>query len=85
MTTHNPAHPMLAPIPPTRMKKGKLVEAEEAVRLIRNGDTVATGGFVGIGFPEGIAVALEAYFLEHGKPRDLTLLYAAGQGDGAER
>ena len=32
------------------MKKQKIVSAEEAVRVIRNGDTVATGGFVGIGF-----------------------------------
>jgi acyl CoA:acetate/3-ketoacid CoA transferase len=37
---------------------------DDAVRLIRDGDTVVTGGFVGIGFPEGIAVALEALFLE---------------------
>ncbi|MCP4349003.1 MAG: acyl CoA:acetate/3-ketoacid CoA transferase [Desulfobacterales bacterium] len=67
------------------MKKGKVVSAEEAIRLIRDGDTVATGGFVGIGFPEEIAVRIEEYFLANKKPKNLTLLYAAGQGDGAER
>jgi propionate CoA-transferase len=78
-------HPMLSPTPPTRMKRGKIVSAEEAVRVIRDGDTVATGGFVGTGFAEEIAVKLEEYFLRTGKPRDLTLIYAAGQGDGANR
>ncbi len=43
---------------------GKIVTAAEAVALIRDGDTVATGGFVGIGFAENIAVALEERFLE---------------------
>jgi propionate CoA-transferase len=70
---------------------GKIVTAEQAVRLIHDGDTVATGGFVGIGFAEEIAVALEALYLAkdagqpNGTPRDLTLVYAAGQGDGKER
>jgi propionate CoA-transferase len=69
---------------------GKIVTAEEAVRLIRDGDTIATGGFVGIGFAEEIAVALEAQFLSRDipavdKPRNLTLIYAAGQGDGKDR
>ena len=74
-------------------ERGKLVSARDAVQLIQDGDTVATTGFVGIGFPENIAVALEQRFLETsekdpdgiGKPEGLTLVYAAGQGDGKER
>ena len=61
---------------PSRLDK--IVSAAEAVRLIHNGDTVATGGFVGIGFAEGIAIALERRFLGTqaetgtGAPRQLT-------------
>ena len=85
------SHPMASSL--RASDTGKVVSAREAVRLIRDGDTVATGGFVGIGFAENIAIALEEIFLEGesedvqglGRPSNLTLVYAAGQGDGKHR
>jgi propionate CoA-transferase len=68
-----------------RVAKNKVVSAREAVSKIRDGDTLATGGFVGIGFAENIAVSLEERFLEEGAPRNIGLVYAAGQGDGKSR
>jgi propionate CoA-transferase len=69
----------------------KVVSAAEAVRCIANGATLATGGFIGIGFAEGLAIALEQRFLGQdpkstaGSPSGLTLVYAGGQGDGKDR
>ena len=71
------------------VERDKIVTAREAVRLIRPGNTVATSGFVGIGFAEEIAIALEQLYLESKStgegPRDLTLVYAGGQGDGKSK
>ena len=69
----------------------KLITAVEAVRHINQGSTLATGGFIGSGFAEGLAIALKDRFLGEdslssvGTPGDLTLIYAGGQGDGCER
>jgi propionate CoA-transferase len=84
-------HPMLPAL--SSPETGKIVSAREAVRLIRDGDTVATGGFVGIGVPEALAIAAEELYLSKNeldgqamsKLRNLTLVYAAGQGDGRDR
>lgn len=72
---------------------GKVVSADDAVMLIRDGDTVATAGFGAIGFPENLAVALENRFLRTaqsspdgiGSPRNLSFVYASGQGDMRDR
>ena len=63
----------------------KVIGARAAAALVQSGQTLATCGFVGIGFPENLAIALEDHFNETGLPRDLTLVFGAGQGDGKDR
>src|SRR3954471_4403748 len=65
--------------------RNKIVTAAEAVAVIQTGDALCTSGFVGIGVPDALLVALEKRFLDTGEPRDLTLLFAAGQGGGKDR
>jgi propionate CoA-transferase len=65
--------------------RDKVVSGAEAVALIRSGDMIATSGFVGIGTPDAILVALEQRFLATGQPRDVGLLFAAAPGDGKEQ
>lgn len=66
------------------MKKAVLT-ADEAIALIKDGSMVAIDGFVSIGHPEELTTALEKRFVETGTPRNLSLVYAAGQGDAKDR
>ena len=63
----------------------KVITPEAAARLIVDHDTLAVGGFVGIGVPDELLMALAKRFRETGGPRDLTLVFAAGPGDGGAR
>src|SRR5262249_13371412 len=67
------------------MRYRKIIPVEDAVALIRDGDVVASSGYGGNGTPEALFVALERRFLESGAPRNLTLVWAGGQGDAKER
>ena len=63
------------------VEKKKVITAAQAALYIKDGDTVATSGFVGSGCPEALTRAVEARFLETGEPRNITCFYCAAQGN----
>ena len=64
------------------MMKDKIVTADEAVALIRDGDSVSCSGFVGIGTPEELIAALERRYIHSHRwcdAEDIAALVASGQ------
>ncbi len=72
---------VLAPPPP----RAVVQSVEDAMQLIRSGDTIATSGFVGCGTPDALLAGLAARYEATGEPAGLSLVFAAGQGDGVNR
>jgi propionate CoA-transferase len=69
----------------SRLKQGKVVTAHEAVQIIRDGDTIAMDGFIGMCAPEEILVELENIFLETGSPKNLSIIIPSTSGDGKDK
>jgi propionate CoA-transferase len=69
----------------TAGRRTKVITREAAAELILDGDTLAVGGFAGICVPDELLSALAKRFGETRGPRNLTLVFAAGQGDGGSR
>ena len=67
------------------MRLKKIVEPEDAVAVVRDGDVIATSGYAGSGTPDQLLVALEKRFLETGAPRGLTVVHSTGQGDARDK
>ncbi|AJA50027.1 acyl CoA:acetate/3-ketoacid CoA transferase [Clostridium pasteurianum DSM 525 = ATCC 6013] len=65
--------------------KSKIMSKDKVIHLIKDGDTVAVGGFVGCAHPEDITSEIEKSYLKEHMPKNLTLIFAAGQGDGGNR
>ena len=59
------------------------ISAEEAVRLIPDGATLATSGILGAQHPEALTAELGRRYFSSVSPNGLTLVNCAAQGDGA--
>ena len=63
----------------------KIMSAREAIEsYIHDGMSLGFSGFLGSAHAEEVTKQIGESFLETGHPQNLTILYAAGQGDGAQ-
>ncbi len=61
--------------------KNKVISAEQAIALIKDGDVICTTGFVQSCIPEALHAALEKRYVETKAPKACTLIMCAGAGD----
>ena len=66
-------------------KKVKVVDVATVIKAIPDNAVIATGGFVSTAIPEYIYRELAKNYRDTRHPANLTLVYAAGQGDGDSR
>ena len=62
----------------------KRINADEAARLVRSGDTVASVGVIGWITPDALLRALADRFHHDSEPRDLTFYFPCGTGDSID-
>jgi propionate CoA-transferase len=67
------------------MSLKKVISAQDAIAIVQDEDVLATSGYGGNGTADQLLVALERRFLDTGTPRNLTLVFAGGQGDGKDK
>lgn len=61
----------------------KIVSADEAVSLVEDGDVLANSGFTGACVSEELLRAMLRRYEKSGSPKNLTIVFSAGQGDGS--
>jgi propionate CoA-transferase len=64
------------------MSLKKVISAQDAIAIVQDEDVLASSGYGGHGTADQLLLALEQRFLDNGSPRNLTLVFAGGQGDG---
>lgn len=63
----------------------KIIKSQEVSSLIKDNDLVMIGGFVGTGVPEDILISIQENYIKTKSPKNLEIVFCAGQGDGKER
>jgi len=59
----------------------KVISADQAAALIKDGATIGFSALLIAGWPEEIGIAIEKRFLETGHPAGLTIVHGSGIGD----